>query len=387
MSILAIPVQEQKRPALDDHHLLQMWLQGRAANTEAAYGHEAAVFSRFLHGRPLLSAQPTDLQAYAYSLQHSQLALGSQRRALVALRSLFKFALDIGEIDREPTRTLRTPKVRDTLATRILSVGQVRAIVAAARGRLPVFSQKSYGVLNAAHLLGLKVPDLFHFAKNGGWRFPQLGRRQQYNICYRPGLDRRHFLTRDLRTVVGRCPPLRDYVLIRTLYETGARISEVLGLRWPDAAVQINGEVIVTIFGKGGRTRSVRISADVWRLMQKLREGSTSDGFIFRTQWGGTRALGRVHFTRICHLLAKLAGIDIPISPHWFRHAHASHSLDNGCPIHVLKEQLGHASLDSTERYLHVRPGESSGRYLPAVEAPKAKKPAARRAKAGSRGR
>ncbi|MEO8666727.1 MAG: site-specific integrase, partial [Ignavibacteria bacterium] len=40
-----------------------------------------------------------------------------------------------------------------------------------------------------------------------------------------------------------------------------------------------------------------------------------------------------------------------PVSPHWLRHAHVSHSLDRGCPVHVVSQTVGHASLNSTTRY------------------------------------
>ncbi|HMG32742.1 MAG TPA: site-specific integrase [Blastocatellia bacterium] len=50
--------------------------------------------------------------------------------------------------------------------------------------------------------------------------------------------------------------------------------------------------------------------------------------------------------------------------PHWLRHAHASHSLDRGAPIHLVQTTLGLASVATTGRYLHARPTESSGKYL-----------------------
>jgi integrase/recombinase XerD len=47
------------------------------------------------------------------------------------------------------------------------------------------------------------------------------------------------------------------------------------------------------------------------------------------------------------------------------RHAHASHALDRQAPIHLVQTTLGHASVSTTGRYLHARPTESSGFYLP----------------------
>jgi len=62
---------------------------------------------------------------------------------------------------------------------------------------------------------------------------------------------------------------------------------------------------------------------------------------------------------------AQRAGIELAVSPHWFRHARASHALDRGAPIHLVQATLGHASIQTTGRYLHARPQDSSSRYLP----------------------
>ncbi|MBU4356156.1 MAG: tyrosine-type recombinase/integrase, partial [Proteobacteria bacterium] len=58
------------------------------------------------------------------------------------------------------------------------------------------------------------------------------------------------------------------------------------------------------------------------------------------------------------------AGIEGAVSPHWLRHAHASHALDRGAPIHLVQATLGHASVATTGKYLHARPDDSSARYL-----------------------
>lgn len=57
------------------------------------------------------------------------------------------------------------------------------------------------------------------------------------------------------------------------------------------------------------------------------------------------------------------------VSPHWLRHAYASHALDRGAPISLVQSTLGRASVTTTGRYLHVRPEASSARYLPVEEA------------------
>jgi integrase/recombinase XerD len=63
-------------------------------------------------------------------------------------------------------------------------------------------------------------------------------------------------------------------------------------------------------------------------------------------------------------LAGRRAGLET-VSPHWLRHAHASHALDRGAPIHLVQATLGHANINTTGRYLHARPKESSSRFLP----------------------
>jgi site-specific recombinase XerD len=65
---------------------------------------------------------------------------------------------------------------------------------------------------------------------------------------------------------------------------------------------------------------------------------------------------------------AAKAGIDEEvasrISPHWLRHAHASHAIDGGATVPEAQETLGHGNIATTSGYLHARPGTSSGLRL-----------------------
>jgi site-specific recombinase XerD len=155
----------------------------------------------------------------------------------------------------------------------------------------------------------------------------------------------------------------RNRAVLTLLYASGVRVSELCGLRWQD--VQANGDSgQVTVFGKGGKTRAIRLPASVWKLLAGLR-GSDSDGGqpVFRSRKKGG-ALTPVGVLRIVRQAARRAGFDLAVSPHWLRHAHASHALDRGAPIHLVQATLGHASITTTGRYLHARPADSSGRFL-----------------------
>lgn len=170
----------------------------------------------------------------------------------------------------------------------------------------------------------------------------------------------------DLHRMLSLEPNTRNRAVLTLLYAAGVRVSELCGLCWRD--LQPNGDGgQVTVFGKGGRTRSVQIPASVWKLVTGLRTEKakmTDPVFSSRKMKDGGR-LRSAAVLGIVRKAAERAGIELPVSPHWLRHAHASHALDRGAPIHLVQATLGHASIQTTGRYLHARPKDSSSRFLP----------------------
>ncbi len=156
---------------------------------------------------------------------------------------------------------------------------------------------------------------------------------------------------------------LRDQVLIRFLYATGARVSEVCVLKWRDIQEISGGRAQVSLLGKGGKTRVVVFSGEMWEVLQKLRGSGGLNAPVFKSRKQGGH-LDPSQVNRIVRKAAKRAGLEAKVSPHWLRHSHASHSLEGGAPLQLVKESLGHSHIAMTERYLHARPDESSALYL-----------------------
>ena len=154
----------------------------------------------------------------------------------------------------------------------------------------------------------------------------------------------------------------RDRALLRLLYAAGLRVSEVCGLRWRDLQSRGNAGGQLNVFGKGGKTRVVLLPSSVWQAVTALRGAAKANAPVFRSRKGGHLDPSQV--MRIVRAAAQRAGIEGNVSPHWLRHAHASHSLDRGAPIHLVQATLGHASVATTGRYLHARPQDSSSQYL-----------------------
>jgi integrase/recombinase XerD len=151
--------------------------------------------------------------------------------------------------------------------------------------------------------------------------------------------------------------------MLRLLYAAGLRVSELCALKRRDLTSR--GETgQVTVYGKGRKTRVVLLSPATWReIVTLLGADPAPESPVFASQKGG----GHLHPSQVLRIVkkaARRAGISATISPHWFRHAHASHALERGCPISLVQATLGHSSVATTGRYLHARPGDSSARYL-----------------------
>jgi integrase/recombinase XerD len=153
----------------------------------------------------------------------------------------------------------------------------------------------------------------------------------------------------------------RGRILLNLLYLAGLRVSEACNLRWRN--LHIRGTAgQVTVFGKNGRTRAITLPASIWTELVGLRGAAGAEDPVFPSRTGKPLDRGRVRM--IVRQAVGQAGVAGAVSPHWLRHAHASHALDNGAPIHLVQATLGHSSVATTSRYLHARPGESSARFL-----------------------
>lgn len=153
----------------------------------------------------------------------------------------------------------------------------------------------------------------------------------------------------------------RDKLLLRLLYASAGRVSEICALCWKD--VQPNGDGgQVTLYGKGDKTRVVKVSKGTWQVLQSQRNDAAAEAPVFISQKGGHLDPSQVR--RIVLAAAKRVGIKGNVSPHWLRHSHASHALDRGATVVLVRDTLGHSSLAITSRYTHAKPNESSALHL-----------------------
>lgn len=155
---------------------------------------------------------------------------------------------------------------------------------------------------------------------------------------------------------------LRRRLFIAVLYFGGLRVSELCVLRWRDCRSD-GARGRLTIYGKGDKTRAVTVPAEVWSAVQRLSLIQQPDEYVFHGSKGVTRRLSPKTGWNWVKKAGERAGLP-EVSPHWFRHSHATHSLDRGAPLATVRDTLGHSSVAVTDRYLHAVSGESSGDWL-----------------------
>lgn len=296
-----------------DEKLISMWLRDSAQSTKDAYKIDIEQF--FSSVRETIQGVRLDhLQNFKDELEDLGLQPATIARKLNAVKSLLSFAKKTGYTPFNVGVMIKLPKMKDELAERILTEEQA---------------------LEMIHL-----------------------EKQQKNP--------------------------RNYVLIRLMYATGARVSEICKLKWRD--VHPRGETgQVTLFGKGEKTRHIILKPETYKVLVEYRQGTSDDEYIFKSRGGGNgRAGSKLDESQVFRIVEAAAiraniatyqttqkrkGIATQVtrshvSPHWWRHSHASHALENGANIILVKETLGHESIDTTTKYTHVHPDKSSAQYL-----------------------
>jgi integrase/recombinase XerD len=306
-----------------DQTLVRRWLAEKSAGTQDEYARDLRQFVNHVD-LPLRYVTLGHLQEYREHLAEQGYATATQKRKLSAVKSIFTFGTELRYFAHNVGAALSTPRARQERAQRILSESDLWAIL-----------------------------------------------RDEKN--------------------------LRNHVLLRLFYASGGRVSDIEDLRWRDLKDRPDLEGPnghpggqVTFYGKGDKTRAVTLYSKVWSLVVRLNDEEQKAGYgapddpVFRSQKGG--CLSRTQIWRIVKKAATRAGIKLTektrsdgvvkrdedgepimvseVSPHWFRHAHASHALQKGADLELVRETLGHESIETTKTYLHAQPGKSSSYYV-----------------------
>lgn len=227
-----------------------------------------------------------DIRAYLHSLDQQGEKASSLARKLACLRSFFRFLVREGQLLKNPTENLRSPKLPKPLP-RVLTKDDAAALMEFPTGQSSL--------------------------------------------------------------------SLRDRALLETMYSTGARVSEVVGINLDDLN-ETDG--IVCLRGKGLKERMVPIGDLALLAIREYRKSLKPPTHsrhlpspMFLNHRGGritTRSVARM----VSRYSSRLAGG--AVSPHALRHSYATHLLDEGADLRSIQEMLGHASLSTTQKYTHL---------------------------------
>src|SRR5829696_2567973 len=155
---------------------------------------------------------------------------------------------------------------------------------------------------------------------------------------------------------------LRDRAIVETLYATGVRISELVGLDRRDLDLD---DGLVRVLGKGSKERIVPVGRSAREALSAyLAAGRPQLARPDRSRRGGEAVilnvrggrLSRQSCWKIVRTVGERAGLGGRLSPHVLRHSCATHMLERGADIRVVQELLGHASLSTTQVYTKVSP-------------------------------
>jgi|HubBroStandDraft_5_1064220.scaffolds.fasta_scaffold26700_1 integrase/recombinase XerD len=150
--------------------------------------------------------------------------------------------------------------------------------------------------------------------------------------------------------------PGRDRVVFQTAYACGLRLGELIRLQVAD--IDSARMVVVVRQGKGRKDRLVPLSTQLLEVLRPYWHAYRPRLWLF-TGSDSTRSLCPNTVQRACQKTVRRAGLAKPVSLHTLRHCFATHMLEAGVDLRTLQTIMGHNSLQTTSRYLHV-----SGRHL-----------------------
>jgi site-specific recombinase XerD len=180
---------------------------------------------------------------------------------------------------------------------------------------------------------------------------------------------KRHAFTREELEILFSLPDTtdkigwRNLVIMVVMYASGARAQEICDLTVKDVAHDNNGKAVLTLFGKGDKPRRVKITADATELLNQYityrKIGNQPERHVFSSQ--RNEQISVACLEEIFEKYAEMAKKAHPnkfnagrYTPHVMRHTTATHLIEAGVALPVVKNILGHSSIQSTQVYVET---------------------------------
>lgn len=184
-----------------------------------------------------------------------------------------------------------------------------------------------------------------------------------YQLLYNKNLNLRHlvpkrnestlpkFLTKEeIKKLLDSTKNLKHKTILTTIYACGLRLSEALELKISD--IKLKDAVVVIRHPKGKKNRIVNLSPKLIELLRLYYRDYNPGEYLFEGQSGGPYSKRSVQ--QILKNALKGANIISDATVHTLRHSYATHLLENGTDIRIIKDLLGHTNIKTTEIYTHV---------------------------------
>jgi integrase/recombinase XerD len=185
------------------------------------------------------------------------------------------------------------------------------------------------------------------------------------DIIHRPRTERklpRVLSKEEVKTILTAHGNIKHRTMLSLIYACGLRRSELLNITFKD----INRDrLTLHVFqSKGKKDRIVPLSPKILEMIEDYYRAYRPKVWLFEGQEPGTQYSGR-SLQLILKSALKKGNIKKPATLHWLRHSYATHLVENGTDINLIKELLGHNSLNTTQIYTHV-----SQKYIEKIRSP-----------------
>lgn len=147
---------------------------------------------------------------------------------------------------------------------------------------------------------------------------------------------------------------IRNYLIGISLVLLGLRVSELCGMKWGDFYTDpAESSVWLTVSkGKGGKVREVKVPSMLWKIYTHYGDNCIDP--TIRQPEIEVFPITTRQVERIIKGAGERCGMSKKVTPHWLRHTNATLALLNGASLQQVQETLGHAHINTTQRYLHT---------------------------------
>lgn len=155
----------------------------------------------------------------------------------------------------------------------------------------------------------------------------------------------------DVANIINCASGMRNFALLSFLYGTGMRLAEVAAVK----TIDIDGkrlQVRVNL-GKGGKDRFVNIPSSLLEILRAYYKVIRPNIYLFVGEQNGKPIAHRT-IQNVFHKARIRARVTKPCSVHTLRHCYATHHLEDGTDLVYLKDQMGHESIKTTAKYIHL---------------------------------